>query len=68
MKFVIFLASFSREVQVARSITMELSPRIKQKALKELREDESRKFQALAQFRQWIDKHQSLRNSRQGEY
>jgi hypothetical protein len=45
---------------------MELSPRTKRKALVELREDESRKQQALKQFREWIDKHPSLRNSRQG--
>jgi hypothetical protein len=37
-----------------------------EKALLELRENETRKFQALSQFREWISKHTVLYGARQG--
>lgn len=37
------------------------------KARKELREDESRKKQALEHFREWIRKHPYIKEIRQGE-
>jgi hypothetical protein len=37
------------------------------KARDELREDDLRKSQALAQFREWLGKHPFLSNVRQGE-
>jgi hypothetical protein len=38
-----------------------------EKAENELRETESRKSQALAQFREWINKHPYLKSVRQGK-
>ena len=35
-------------------------------AKKEIREDETRKAQSLAQFRQWISKHPAIKNYRNG--
>ena len=35
-------------------------------ARKELREDETRKAQALVQFREWISKHPAFKNYRTG--
>lgn len=37
-------------------------------ALKELREDESRRRQALEQFRDWIKKHPFIKSCRTGQY
>lgn len=44
-----------------------LSDKFLEKAKSELREDESRKEQALEHFRQWIQQHQYIRSIRQGE-
>lgn len=38
-----------------------------EKARIELREDESRKYQSLAQFRDWLSKHPFLSSVRQGK-
>lgn len=45
---------------------MELSPETNRKASTELGENESKRNQALNQFREWIGKHPSLKNTRQG--
>lgn len=47
---------------------MPLTPNAIRKAFDELHEDESRKIQAMVQFREWIKKHPGLKNSRQGEF
>lgn len=44
----------------------ELSDDLKQKAFEELREDETRKQQALEQFRDWISRQGHIRNCRTG--
>lgn len=43
-----------------------LSEKFKQKAIEELREDDLRKQQALAQFREWILKQGHIKNCRTG--
>lgn len=45
---------------------MELSEQFKSKALDELREDDSRRQQALQQFREWISKQSHITNCRTG--
>jgi hypothetical protein len=47
-------------------INAQLSENFKQKALNELREDDSRKQQALEQFREWITKQGHIKNCRTG--
>jgi hypothetical protein len=45
---------------------MELPDFFKEKALKELREDDSRRTQAMEQFRDWISKQVHIKDCRKG--
>lgn len=47
-------------------INAQLSEQFKQKALNELREDDSRKQQALEQFREWISRQGHIKYCRTG--
>lgn len=44
-----------------------LADKFLEKAKEELREDETRKEQALEHFRQWIQKHPYIKDIRQGK-
>lgn len=61
-----FISQWIVEVPRRENILDKMDPKFIEKAKVELREDEFRKTQALAQMRDWISKHPFLKGIRQG--
>jgi len=64
--FQIFKRNLCKLKLIMNEINAQLSEQFKQKALNELREDDSRKQQALEQFREWISRQGHIKYCRTG--